>query len=135
MKRTTYTVTAKDVNLPPGTILTRPQISQRQVEETITTWTRFLGADPEKITVTKLQTIEIKDEMIAEFILQNSDSAYLLEYAIDSVRKDMGIDPEKVIPGLYRLTLKLSMKNSPALALKIVELLKSYADLDEEEAA
>lgn len=134
MKRTTYTVTAKDVSFP-GTILTRPQISQRQVEETITTWVRFLGADREKITVTKLQTIEIKDEIIADYILHNSDSTYLLEHAIGGVRRDMGIDPDEHIETLRRLTNRLSTHPDIETAAEIVELLKGYADLDEEDAA
>ena len=134
MKRTTYTVTAKDVSFP-GTILTRPQISQRQVEETITTWVRFLGADLEKITVIQTQNIEVDDDTIAEYILQNSDYPYALEYSIRSVGKDMGIDSEKVIPGLTNLTNRLTTHPDIETAAEIVELLKSYADLDEEEAA
>lgn len=134
MKRTTYTVTAKDVSFP-GTILTRPQISQRQVEETITTWVRFLGANPYKIKVTKLQTIEIDDKVVADYILSNSDYPYALEYSIRSVCKDMGIDRYKTIPGLTKLTNRLTTHPDIETAAEIVELLKSYADLDEEEAA
>ena len=134
MKRTTYTVTAKDVSFK-GTVLTRPQISQRRVEETINTWTRFLGADPEKITVTKLQTIEMDDKVIADYIYSNSDYPYALEYSIRSVGKDMGIDSEKVIPGLTNLTNRLTTHPDIETATEIVELLKRYADLDEEDAA
>lgn len=132
MKRTTYTITAKDVAFP-GATMRREKIGKREVDRTIEYWKKWMGIKRNQITVDPVHIMDVSEEIMADMILQNSDYPYALEVIILSLANDLGIDPTHPLDGLKNLKSRIIQHPDIETANEIVELLKRHAELDEEE--